>query len=226
MKYISGFASKVGFYLFCAVVFAWTASLTVSFVGQVMPGSAIAPFFALGVFDGGALVWLVVMLSLAQGVGQRTVALLMMVFDLLGVALMSVSELFLGGQTFAVAPANLGEIAVWAIGLWTFANLASAFLYHVLDPKMQEQITIGVAKDKITTAGLKELEKDLDVLGPELGRELGTRLKAQILLEMGLDEKPVAQLLPVVDMARQNGKYKRVEIGEENQNSKNGGSLA
>jgi hypothetical protein len=225
VKHVLGYAAKIIFYLFCVAVLGWTGSLTISFVSRVLPGSQLEPYLALAVFDGGAITWLMVFLWHARGLGQRAVAILMLVLDLIGVALMTIAELFLGGQTFTEAPAGLGMIAVWAIGIWTFANLAAAYAFHVLDPAAHEEITIGVAKDKVRQSGLRQLEQNLDVLGAELAAELGEDLKRKALREMGLRDRPV--LLParepvMLDMpaVRSNGKVKRVEIEEPE--SKNG----
>jgi hypothetical protein len=190
MGHVLGYAAKIIFYLFVIVIAFWTCSLTVAFVSRVLPGDPIKPYLALAIFDGGALAWLLVFLRYSKGLGQRAVSLLMMIMDLAGVGIMAVAELFLGGQTFAEVPDGLGNIAVWSIGIWTVANLFASYAFHVFDPKSHEVITIGVAQDRVTAAGLKALESKLEVLGEELGEEIGDRLKGQTLRELGLQDRP------------------------------------
>jgi apolipoprotein N-acyltransferase len=219
MKHVMGYAAKIVFYVFCLVVLGWTATLTASFVQRVLPDSQVEPYLALAVFDGGAIAWLMTFLWGARGLGQRAVSILMLVLDLCGVALMTIAELFLGGQTFTEAPAGLGTLAVWAIGIWTFMNLAAAYAYHVLDPKAHEEITIGVAQDKVRESGIRQLEANLDALGAELAAEIGEELKVKALRQLGLRDRPVPAAMlrepaPVLDMrpAGSNGKYRRVEM--------------
>lgn len=186
MKHVLGYAAKVVFYLFCLAVLGWTATLTISFVSKVLPGSQVEPYLALAVFDGGAITWCLVFLFYAKGLGQRAIGLICMILDLCGVALMTVAELLLGGQTFTTPPADLGTAAVWTIGLVTFANLAAAYAFHVLDPGAMRDIQTGVAKDKVEAKGLKYLEDNMDKLGEQLGAEMGAAYVAAAVRDMGL----------------------------------------
>jgi len=194
MKHVIGFASKIVFYVFLVLVGFWTCSLTVSFVGRVLPGGQVEPYLALAVFDGGALTWLLVFLGHAKGLGQRAIALLMLVMDLLGVGVMCIAELFLGGQNFTTAPENLGMIAVWVIGIWTFVNLAAGYAIHVLSPSAHEEITKGVALDRVRESGLRQLEAKLEVLGAELADEMGSDLLQEALRDLGLRQRGPRQL--------------------------------
>jgi hypothetical protein len=197
VKHVLGYVAKIAFYMLCAALITWTASLTVSFVSRILPQAQVEPYLALAVFDGGALVWLLVFLYHAEGLGQRAISLLMLVADLLGVALMTVSELMLGGQTFTTPPANLGTIAVWGIGLMTFANVAAAYAFHVVDPTSMEMITAGVAKDRVKARGMKYLEEHLDQLGESLGAEMGRALVEQSVRDLGL-HLPAGEVIDVV----------------------------
>src|SRR5688500_5586391 len=107
------------FYFVMIVLFMWTASLTVSFVSNVLPGAAwYVPLLSLVAFDIGMVAWMIVFIEHAEGAGQRSTALALCIVDFIGVALMSVSEIFLGGQTLVAAPENLGDYALWGIGVW------------------------------------------------------------------------------------------------------------
>lgn len=186
MKSVLGYATKILFYLFVLAILVWSGSLTVSFVARVMPGDAIRPWFALAVFDGGALAWLLVFLFMAQGLGQRAVSLLMLAADLVGVGLMSFSELLMGGQTFTVPPAELGTIAVWAIGGFTFMNVVAAYAFHIMDPKQQEVIKKGVAMDKVIDKSLAALDAKLAAISDSVADELGQAMTEDALRSFGV----------------------------------------
>src|SRR5690606_28086780 len=105
---------------------------TVSFLSMALPASFwIAPYLGLVVFDAGMLGWLAVFLYLAEGATQRAVAIGLTIFNLLGVGLISMSEIILGGQTLTAAPAGLGTAAIWGVGIWTFINVAAIIVYHI-----------------------------------------------------------------------------------------------
>ena len=104
------------FYGVATVLILWTASLTYSFVATALPQTHwLVPLFALVIFDVGMLAWLKVFLDYAQGSGQRALALILSLFDFLGVGLMVLAEILLGGQTMVAPPENLGEYAIWGI---------------------------------------------------------------------------------------------------------------
>lgn len=190
MKNVLKYLSKILFYIFCLVVLGWTASLTLQFVSTVLPGSTVEPFLALGIFDGGALVWLVMFLYGSTGLGQRAVSILLLALDLAGVAVMTIAALFLGGQTYTVPITNLGEIAVWVIAIWTFLNLAAAYAYHLLAPGTAHEITMGVAQDKVKAEALKHLERGMDEISSQVAAEMAESLLADALRDLGVAPRP------------------------------------
>lgn len=206
MKHVLGFVARILFYIFCAVVLVWTGSLTVKFVSTVLPGSTVEPFLALGIFDGGALVWLLVFLYGSKGLGQRAVSLLMLVLDLIGVGVMTIAALFLGGQTYTVPLENLGEIAVWVLAGWTFMNLAAAYAFHLLAPGAQHEITMGVAQDKVKAQALSQMEHKMDEISAQVAEELSAELLAGALRDLGARARMPAAL-PAPSEAR----YQRAE---------------
>ena len=87
------------FYAVATILILWTGSLTYAFVATALPQAHwLVPLFALVVFDVGTLAWLKAYLDLAEGSGQRALALIMCIFDFLGVGLMVLAEILLGGQ--------------------------------------------------------------------------------------------------------------------------------
>ncbi len=55
MKQVSATIGKIVFYIFVLAVAAWTASLTLGEMRAILPNDPITPYFALALFDGGAL---------------------------------------------------------------------------------------------------------------------------------------------------------------------------
>lgn len=186
MRAVIGFATKIVFYVFVCVVLLWTCSLTLELLTQVLPGDDITPFFGLALFDGGALAWLLVFIFLAQGLGQRALSLLMMALDLLGVALMSGADLFLSGQEFTAVPAGLGSIVVWCVGIWTLANVASIYAYHILEPETSQSIELRTEADKLRAESLSQARERLSSKSVVIGSHLADRLEQQVMLELRL----------------------------------------
>ena len=89
MKELSSTIGKILFYVFIVAVFAWTASLTLAMVRIILPNDPITPYFALALFDGGALTWLMAFIGHAKGLIQRAIAVLSLVLDLAGVVALS-----------------------------------------------------------------------------------------------------------------------------------------
>jgi hypothetical protein len=167
-------------------VLVWTASLTLALVARVLPGNEITKWFALSLFDGGALVWLLVFIGSARGLGQRSVALLLLVLDIIGVILMSGSELILGGQQFTEIPAGLGTLVVYAVGGWTAINLIAAYAYHVFDPLVAAQIEMQTAKDQVEAEAMQQAKAYLVEQTPGLAQEISNRLITQAKADMRL----------------------------------------
>ena len=124
------------FYAVATILILWTGSLTYAFVATALPQAHwLVPLFALVVFDVGTLAWLKSYLDLAEGSGQRALALVMCVFDFLGVGLMVLAEILLGGQNLVSAPPALGEYAIWGIAIWTVINVGAVITWHLMPLK-------------------------------------------------------------------------------------------
>lgn len=193
------------FYLLAASLLMWTGRLTISLVSTILPDMPYAPVFALALFDFGVFIWLAVYIYKAAGISQRIISILMTLADLVGVGLVSILEIYMGGQELVDIPAEMPEMAILALGIWTMLNLAAVVAFHLTDPQSTEAIIIGVERDKIRSAALVALENSMSEIAEELGQELGADLKASVLASMRL-----------ADPTRSNGaspKDKRVKAG-------------
>ena len=175
---------KALFYLLAAVLLVWTASMTLAFVGVALPNLPVAKFFALAIFDAGAVAWLLIFIYAAEGISQRAIALMLAIFDLLGVGLMVMAELLTGGQTIVQVSTELGMVALYGIGIWTFVNLVGVFVYHMSDVETLHRIAQRNAADKITNRSLKMLDARTDEIADEVADQLASRMVGETLLKL------------------------------------------
>ena len=180
--------SMIVFGLISVVIFLWTAYLTTSFLGTVLPGAFwVVPYLGLVVFDGGMIGWMFVYLYLAEGSMQRTIALGLTVFNLIGVGLMTIAEIVLGGQTFAEVPAMLGTVAIWAVGIWTFVNVAGIVAFHLSSPDAKIAAAIQEEKDAVTEDALTDLRNRRSDNAKLLSAQLGAGMFKTLVSELGAD---------------------------------------
>jgi len=170
---------RIVFYAFVVVVFLWTSSLTLQEVKSILPGDALTPFFALALFDGGAVAWLLAWMGHARGLYQRGIALIMLVIDLLGVVLMAAGRLFTSGSA-ADAPENIGVIVVWGIIGATLVNLAAVYAFHIADPEVIAAIETGVMVDTLRDEALNQAKANMASEAQQLGAIMAARATAQI----------------------------------------------
>ena len=197
--------AKIVFYLVAVVLFTWTASLTVSFLQSVLPNTFwVVPYLGLVIFDGGLIAWMFVFLSHAQGAIQRATALILTVFNLLGVGLMVVAEILLDGQELTAAPESLGTIAVWAVGIWTIVNVAGVVLFHLGDNEARKEMAIQSEKDAIFEGALKELGKRRVNAQAALAEELSGAMFAKMVSDLHAD-KDRNGVPDIMERGRQSG---------------------
>lgn len=180
--------SKIVFGLISVVILLWTASLTVSFLSSVLPSSFWAvPYLGLVVFDGGMIGWMIVYLYNAEGSAQRTLAIGLTVFNLIGVGLMTVAEIVLGGQTLTETPAMLGTAAIWGIGIWTFVNVAGIVAYHLSSPDARIAAAIQDEKDALVGEALANMRDRRHANAAQLSAAMGSQMYRALLTELGTD---------------------------------------
>ncbi len=176
------------FYGVATVLILWTASLTYSFVATALPQTHwLVPLFALVIFDIGMLAWLKVFLDYAQGSGQRALALILSLFDFLGVGLMVLAEILLGGQTMVAPPDNLGEYAVWGIAIWTVVNVGGVLIFHMLQPDARRKMVLQSEMDMVFDEALKKLSTRRVAIGGELSDRLADGMLAQLVAGLALE---------------------------------------
>jgi hypothetical protein len=145
----------------------------------------------LVVFDVGMLAWLKVFLDYAEGSGQRAVALVMCIFDFLGVGLMVLAEILLGGQTLVNAPQSLGEYAIWGIAIWTVANVGAVIAFHLLHPEARRKMALRAEMDLVFDEALQKLPTKRARISGQLSDQLSDGMLAQLIAELAADpEQP------------------------------------
>lgn len=190
------------FYGVATVLILWTATLTYSFVATALPQTHwLVPLFALVIFDIGMLAWLKVFLDYAQGSGQRALALILSLFDFLGVGLMVLAEILLGGQTLVAPPANLGEYAIWGIAIWTVVNVGGVLIFHMLQPDARRKMVLQGEMDLVFDEALKKLSTRRAAIGGELSDRLADGLLAQLVAGLSLEgsRSALEATLPVAE---------------------------
>ena len=176
------------FGLISVVIFLWTAYLTTSFLSMVLPSSFwVVPYLGLVVFDGGMIGWMFVYLYLAEGSMQRSIALGLTVFNLIGVGLMTIAEIVLGGQTLTEVPAMLGTVAIWAVGIWTFVNVAGIVAFHLSSPDARIAAAIQEEKDAVVEEALTDLSNRRHENAKLLSSQLGGGMFKTLVSELGAD---------------------------------------
>jgi hypothetical protein len=198
VKDVSKTMTKILFYVLVGLLFVWTSSLTVSLAGRLFPSSPILPWFALCLFDFGALTWLLVFLKNAEGLPQRAISLLAFVLDLVGIFFASFAELFLGGQQLTAIPADLGTYVIWVIGGYTIINLAAAYAYHITEPAEMREIRMQTLRDRVQAEALDQVEAQITVEAQQLAAAIRESLYADVLATLHLPIPPdlAARLTP------------------------------
>ena len=176
------------FYLLCAVMLAWTASLTLGLMHRLLPGDPRTPLFALALFDGGALAWLLVYMFRAHGQAQRWTAAITMGLDLVGVVGVSMAELFLGGQQLAAIPVALGSVVVWGVGIWTALNVIAIYTFHMTDPSRVTADRVRRLADDTTRASLDVAENNIKQEAEAMQAIIARQTRLKVLKELGLPE--------------------------------------
>ena len=180
--------AKFLFYGVAIVLLVWTSSLTYSFLSMALPGMFWAvPLLGLIVFDAGMIAWMFVFLSHAEGAIQRAVAIVLTLWNFLGVGLMTIAEILLSGQTLTEAPAMLGTAAIWGIGIWTVVNVLGVIVFHLGDPEARKEMALQSEKDAIFEGALTSLKNRRVAAQQGLADEMSATMFAQLLSDIRAD---------------------------------------
>ena len=200
------------FYSVATILILWTGSLTYAFVATALPQAHwLVPFFALVIFDVGMLAWLKAYLDLAEGSGQRALALVMCVFDFLGVGLMVLAEILLGGQDLVSAPPALGEYAIWGIAIWTVINVGAVITWHLMAPEARRKMALRAEMDLVFDEALQKLSTKRANVSGQLSDQLSDGMMVQLMAELAAEPQqpnmgktlPAAQPAAVVSTNHQ-----------------------
>ena len=180
--------AKFLFYAVALVLLVWTSSLTYSFLSMALPGTFwLVPLLGLVVFDAGMIAWLFVFLSHAEGAIQRAVAIVLCLWNFVGVGLMVMADILLSGQTMAAAPEMLGTVAVWGIGIWTVVNVLGVLVFHLGDGTARKEMAIQSEKDAIFEGALTALKNRRIAAQQGLANEMSATMFAQLLSDIRAD---------------------------------------
>lgn len=179
--------------VFFIAVILWTASLTMEVMTFVLPNNPAVKYFALALFDGGALVWLGIYTNKAKGTPQRGMSLLLFGVDFLGVVLMTAGGVYLGGQTLTEIPAWIGSAIVNGVILSTLANVGGAYYYHANNPATRETIQAQELEDTLTEEAMRQarvnVQREARQLGAIMARRATARIKYRLALPMSENER-------------------------------------
>ena len=193
MKQLLKTIGAILFYIFILAVAGWTASLTLAEVRVILPNDPITPYFALALFDGGALTWLLVFLGHAKGLPQRAISIMLLVLDLAGVVVLSAGRLLMGGQAMADIPQELGATMVYALIGATIINLIAIYAFHIADPETMQQIELQTLDDTIQAEAISQaranIESEVQQLAAVLAARATGRLKYALRLPMSNQEQ-------------------------------------
>ena len=192
MKQLLKVIGSILFYVFILAVAGWTASLTLAEVKTILPGDPVTPFFALALFDGGALVWLLAFIGHAKGLAQRAISIILLVIDLAGVVVLSAGRLLTGGQDLATVGNDIGAYMVYALIGATIINLIAIYAFHIADPETMQQIELQTLDDTIQAEALTQaranIENEVQQLAAILAARATGRLKYSLRLPMSNTE--------------------------------------
>ena len=209
--------AKFMFYTVVIVLLAWTSSLTYSFLSMALPNTFfLVPLLGLVVFDAGMIAWLFVFLAHAEGSIQRAVALILTLWNFVGVGLMTIAEILLDGQQMVQAPAMLGTVAIWGIGIWTVVNVLGVLVFHLGDNNARRSMAYQAEKDAIFDAALGDLKNRRiavqKAMSEEISRAMMDELIADLRTDVNRDGRPDIfdrdagpQVIPVAQPKTGNG---------------------
>lgn len=184
---------SAGAIVFFISVVLWTASLTLEVMSYVLPNNPVVKYFALAIYDIGALVWLGLYTYQAKGTPQRGISLLLFMVDFAGVVLMTAGGVYLGGQTLASVPVWMGGAIVNAVIFSTLANVGGAYYYHLSNPGTREAIQAQELEDHLTAEAMRQaranVQREARQLGAIMARRATARIKYRLALPMSQDER-------------------------------------
>jgi hypothetical protein len=176
-----GFATLF-FYLISGALLLYAGSRSLAFIQLTLPpDQQITGFLALGATSGGAIMWLLVFMFYAQGLGQKITSALMIGIDLLGeFALFFIDTMLESGQSGLTAKLTEGDITMVVVGLsgLIFANIVAGFAFHLTDPEHSRDMKENFVFDNLRDKAMKLIEKRGDELSAQIAPQLAEQWAA------------------------------------------------
>lgn len=189
MKKALGFATNILFFVLIIVLIALMVSYTLSFVSTLFPNDYVKQWGTLAIFDIGAVIWFMVFLFKAKGSGQRGTALLGLVVDFVGSLIIVAAEVFTAAEAYLTDPGQaawLRETATYVLVIWLGINIALTYIYHITDPKQQEEMRARNIQDEITSKALDMAEAKVNQISASLADELSETMKMSVLASLNI----------------------------------------
>jgi hypothetical protein len=156
----SKFIANLGLYGLAAGLLAYAASRTLDFVQNTMPADrAVWGYLFLLSTGGGALIWLMVYLSKAEGAKQRGLAFVMGIIDLAGELVMVYADTVRVSSEKGLLSMTQTELSTFITASVAIvgANIAAVYAFHLFDPKAERDSQARDLVDDVTEATMKAL---------------------------------------------------------------------
>lgn len=177
------------FYLLVGGLLFYAASRTLHFVQNVMANSTWGYLFLLAT-GGGALIWLFVYLSFADGAKQRALAFVMGLVDLIGeMALVYADTIFVGDQAGLVKMSEdemetFVIVSVAIVGV----NIFAGYLFKLFDTTAEQEQQARDLVDHVTAETMKQLNTPnakaqmVSELAPILAESIKAKVSHEIMM--------------------------------------------
>ncbi len=206
------FIAKGAFYLLVGVLLLYAASRTLHFVQLVMDNSTWGYLFlfSTGV---GAIIWLYVYLSYAEGAKQRAIAFVMGLVDIIGELVLVFADTVYVGDKAGLVKMTETEmntfiiVSVVVVGV----NIFAGYLFKLWDLNVEQEQHAQDLVDHVTEATMKHLntpeakQQLVHDLLPVLRNSIAMRVQAEVFSRashtVGFDMRAMdeTRLLPVDD---------------------------
>lgn len=184
------------FYALALGVWVWMMANTLGIARMVFPPGGdgflgdMLPYMALVMFDVGAVAWLLVFLRHAEGIVQRSIAVIVSFVSLLGAIFLSVAHLYLGGQALTSIPAEMGTWVLWAIGGMTLVHGIAIWASHIADPEEMRRIKTQSIMDNGKALALDRAEaivdRELDGIAESMADVYAAGIRTNLLRHAGV----------------------------------------
>lgn len=175
------------FYLLIGALLFYAASRTLHFVQNVM-AEEIWGYLFLFATGGGALIWLYVYLSLAQGAKQRAISFVMGLLDLIGeLALVYADTVYVGSKAGLVTmtEAEMKTFVIVSVAV-VGVNIVAGYMFKLFDLKAEQDQQAQDLVDHVTAETIKQLNtpeakrRMADELAPVLSASIKARVTAEV----------------------------------------------